>query len=306
MVRRSAVVVGAVVAFVAGAALSACQPPAESPAGLLVTSGGHVERLDDPGGLDVVAGAPMNARHLAVGGRSVAILTEDGRLVTASAGDPKADNLQWRPVPLTLPASGFTAGIDVSPDGRSVALVRAHDDANRLELVVVDLATGDARNRTIDLGANGPPSWLGNDALALEVVDADGAAKVVSVAVPGGDGDDQAPIESAASGFALATTPNGQTLAVGDEGARSVAVVPRDDWWSGGNTGVRLEPPPGPDVAVQDVAIDADGTRVGAVYAHGDTSTWTLVVSRLVSGAWERAASFDVVSDSPPTIDWLE
>jgi hypothetical protein len=302
--RRSAVV-GVVAAFVAAATLTACQPPAESWAGLLVTSDGTLYRLADGGGLDPVKGAPTTIRQIAAAGRSVAALTRDGRLQVAATSSSSADGLSWRPLDVTLPDAGFTAGIDVSPDGHAIALVRAHEDANRLELLVIDSATGMATTRELAVGANGPPSWLGNDALALEIVDSDGNAKVVSVAAPGGDGDDVDPIESESRGFAIAATPDGRTIAVSDDALQSVVVVPRADWWSGASTGAAIPPPTG-DVAVQDIAIDADGTRVAVVYAHGDTSTWTLVVDRLANGMWERSTSIELDSEDPPTIDWLE
>ena len=178
-------IVGVVVALVAAATLAACQPSVESPGGLLVTSGGSLLRLDDAGALQPVAAAPGGLRHLASAGRSLVAVTEDGQVLTATAAGPSADGLAWRPLDVALPADGFTTGIDVSPDGRSLAVVRGHDDADRLELVVVDLGTGAASTRSLDVGANGPPSWLTNDELALEVVGDDGTARVVSVGVGG-------------------------------------------------------------------------------------------------------------------------
>jgi hypothetical protein len=303
--RRSFVVPSVVAALVTAATLTACNASAESPAGLLVAASGSLYRLGDAGSVTPVPSAPANVRYVAVGGRSIAALTQEDRTLAATAASPMSDDLRWHPVGVTRPDSGFTAGIDLSPDGRSLALVRAHEDANRLELVVVDLATGDGSTRNVELGANGPPSWLGNDALALEVVDAEGTAKVVSVAAPGSDGDDEAPVESASRGLALSATPDGTTVAVSDDAAQSVEVTSRADWWSGKESGTTIEPPAA-DLAVHDIAIDQDATRVAVAYAHGDSPTWTLVVSRLVDGTWQRAASVDLESDVPPTIDWLE
>ena len=181
-------IVGVVVALVAAATLAACRSSVESPGGLLVTSGGSLLRLDDAGALQPVAAAPGGLRHLATAGRSLVAVTEDGQVLTATAAGPSADGLAWRPLDVELPADGFTTGIDVSPDGRSLAVVRGHDDADRLELVVVDLGTGAASTRSLDVGANGPPSWLTNDELALEVVGDDGTARVVSVGVGGAGG----------------------------------------------------------------------------------------------------------------------
>jgi hypothetical protein len=86
--------------------------------------------------------------------RTVAV-TDDGQVLTATSAGPSADDLVWRPLDVALPAGGFTTGIDVSPDGRSLAVVRGHDDADRLELVVVDLKTGAASTRSLDVGRTG-------------------------------------------------------------------------------------------------------------------------------------------------------
>ena len=295
-------IVGVVVALVAAATLVACRSSVEDPSGLLVTSGGSLFRLDGAGALQPVAAAPGGLRHLALAGRSLVAVTDDGQVLTATAAGQSADGLAWRPVDVALPAGGFTTGIDVSPDGRSLAVVRGHDDADRLELVVVDLETAAASTRTLEVGANGPPSWLTNDEVALEIVEDDGTARVVGLGV-GGDADGAAPPdESRSRGFALAATADGRTIAVADD---AVVIRDRRSWWAGDP----VEPggdPPGRDEAVQDVAIDADGTRLGVVYANGDSDVWTLVVDRLRDGRWETLVSATLESDSPPTIDWLE
>lgn len=298
-------IVGVVAALVAAATLVACRSSVEDPGGLLVTSGGSLFRLDDAGALQPVAAAPGGLRHLASAGRSLVVVTEDGRVLTATAAGPSADGLAWRPLDVALPAGGFTTGIDVSPVGRSLAVVRGHDDADRLELVVVDLGTGAASTRSLDVGANGPPSWLTNDEVALEVVGDDGTARVVSVGV-GGNADGAAPPdESRSRGFAVAATQDGRSIAVADDAAAGVVIRDRHRWWAG-DPGATGSDPPGREEAVQDVAIDADGTRLAVVYAEGDADAWTLVVDRLRDGRWETVVSTTLEGDAPPTIDWLE
>ena len=299
--RRRRLIVGVVVAFMAAATLAACQPSVESPGGLLVTSRGSLIRLDDAGALQPVAAAPGGLRQVAAAGRSLVAVTDSGQVLTTTAAGPSADGLAWRPLGVALPADGFTAGIDVSPDGRSLAVVRGHDDADRLELIVVDLRTGAASTRTLDIGANGPPSWLTNDELALEVVGDDGTVRVVSV----GAGGAAAPDKSRSRGFALAATPDGRTIAVADDAAGGVVIRGRRTWWKGDH-GEPGGDPPRRDKAVQDVAIDADGTRLAVVYADGDTDAWTLIVDRLRDGRRETVVSTMLESEPPPTIDWLE
>jgi hypothetical protein len=294
-----------VVALAATAVLSGCGPSVESPAGLLVTSGGSLFELDDAGALQPVDKAPGDVRHLAAADRSLVLLTEDEQLLSAAAAGDSADGLAWRPLNVALPEARFTTGIDVSPDGGSVAIVRGHDDADRLELVVVDLATGAATRRSLGLAANGPPSWLTNDEIALEVVGNDGSAEVVSIRV-GGDGDGMAsPDESRSRGFALAATADGQTIALADDDVAGVVVRDRRSWWAG-DPGESEGEPPAVDKAVQDVAIDADGTRLALVYAEGDSDAWTLVVDRRRDGRWETVVSTQLYGAIPPTVDWLE
>jgi hypothetical protein len=298
-------IVETVVALAATAVLSGCGRSVESPAGLLVTSGGSLFRLDDAGALQPVDKAPGDVRHLAAAGRSLVVLTDAGQILTApSNGSSSADDLAWRPLNVAMPDAGFTTGIDVSPDGGSVAIVRGHDDADRLELDVVDLATGAARTRSLDVVANGPPSWLTSHEIALEVVGNHGSAEVVSVGV-GGDSDGTAPDESRSRGFALTATADGGTIALADDDAAGVVVRDRRSWWAG-DSGESEVDPPAVDKAVQDVAIDADGTRLAVVYAEGDSDAWTLVVDRLRDGRWETVVSTQLDSAIPPSIDWLE
>ena len=90
-----------------------------------------------------------------------------------------------------------------------------------------------------------------------------------------------------------------------DDAAAGVVVRDLQSWWAG-EPGEPDGDPPRRDEAVQDVAIDADGTRLAVVYAEGDADAWTLVVDRLRDGRWETIVSTILESDAPPTIDWLE
>jgi hypothetical protein len=282
------------------AAMAGCQPAPEGHAGLLVTVGGSLSRLDADGSLDDVP-VPAKVRHVAAAGGSVVVATDDGQFLVASPIAPAAGDLPWRPLAVDLPPAGFTAGIDVSPDGRSLAVVEAAEDADRLDLVTVDLASGGSETRGLDLRANGPPSWLTSDTLALEVIGRDDRSGLIALDTAGGE-----PDASESHGFALAATPDGRTIAVADDAAGAVVVRDRAAWWSDAEGGG--DPGLDPEVTdvVQDVAIDADGGRVAVVYAGADTPEWTLAVYRLGEGRWERITSTEVTSDAPPTIDWLE
>ncbi|MFL5725561.1 MAG: hypothetical protein ACJ77F_04425 [Chloroflexota bacterium] len=287
------------IAAVAVALGGGCQSAQGGPA-LLVASGGSLQRLAPDGRLTPVAGAPSNVRHVAAAGGSIVVATDDGRYLVASDVDRTAERPKWVARAASVPEAGFTAGIDVSPDGGSLAVVRAQDAAPDLDLVVVDLATGGTVSRRIDLGANGPPSWLSDDELALEVVDGSGQAEVVAVRADGGE-----PLRAESVGFALAATPDGATIAVADPETGSVVVASRASWWAGDPDGSSIEAP-APDRIVHDIAVDAVGSRVAVAYGQADESRWTIVVYGARSDVWHRATSRDVESDVPVTIDWLD
>jgi hypothetical protein len=98
--------IGAVAALVVAAALAGCQSPVESPAALLVTSGGSVLRLDDACALGPLTGAPENIRHLAVAGLSIVVISEAGQVSVARATGLSADGLTWRKLRLAPPRAG--------------------------------------------------------------------------------------------------------------------------------------------------------------------------------------------------------
>jgi DNA-binding beta-propeller fold protein YncE len=296
--RRRAVAIGAAFACAAVGG-GGCRPPQESLAGRLVTSAGSVQRLDDGAKLETLSGSPSGVQQMAAAGDSVVLLTDDNRFFVASPGPAGAAGAAWQHLDVDLRGGGSIAGIDVSPDGRSLAVVQAHQDVDRLDMIVVDLATGQARRRQLEMAANGPPSWLSNDTIALEVIDGDDVGAVISIGVGGGD-----PAFSLSRGFALASTAAGDAIAVADDATGTIVVRDPGAWWAG-TTGDRgIEPPAG--LAVQDVAIDGDGSRIAVVYAHPDEERWTISIYRLVDGGWQGASSIELHSEPPPTIDWLE
>jgi hypothetical protein len=295
--RRGATVLCAI--LTSAMVVAACNSPVEDSAGLLGTAGGRLQRLDAAGELHAVTGLPPDVRHVASAGGTIVVATDNERYLVASPTSPGVEGVTWRELEIELPATGFTAGIDISPDGRSLAVVRAHDDASVLDLVVVDLESGRAQRREEALAANGPPSWLADDALALDVIGPDDHTTQARVALPDGE-----PLLSASRGFALAASADGRRIAVADDSTESVGVTDPSTWWAGRPADAAV--PYVRELAVQDTAIDTDGTRIAVVYAHGDDPSWTIRVYRLSGDRWQPATSFDVESDAPPTIDWLE
>lgn len=292
--RRGALIT----ALAACVAAAGCRETIDVPAGLLVSSNGSLYELDGEAALRRLDALP-DVRHVASAGDTVVIATAGGDYDVASPAGPSLENVTWRDLDVDVPVDGFTAGIDVSPDGRSLAVVTGHEAEERLDLDVIDLEGGGDQRRAVGMAPNGPPSWLANDLIALEVVAGNKPATVVSVGVEGG-----APVESGSRGFALSLAGDGRRIAVADEATGSIVVRDIDDWWAGVPGPPGISPPV--DLAVQDIAIDGDESRLAVLYAHGNSPLWTLTIYSLRDGRWGPVRSIEIAGDVPPTIDWLE
>ena len=248
-------VVAAVMALLAVGIVIGCRP-GPGPAGLLVSSGGALYQLDAGATLVPVPDGPTNVRQVATAGGSTVVVTEDEQYFVASPARPGVEAVTWRRLAIEPPGDQLTTGIDVSPDGRSLAIVRGRGVVEHLDLIVVDLATGESRKREFDVAANGPPSWLTNDTVALEVVTLATELAIASVDLPDGD---LRPSES--RGFAIASTTDGSRIAVADDSTGSIVVRDPVAWWAGDAGDPGIEPPEG--LGVYDLAIDPGGTSPG-------------------------------------------
>jgi hypothetical protein len=73
-----------------------CQA-AEGPAGLFVTSGGTLQRLDEKATLVPVAGLPSNVRQVAAAGGTIVVVTADEQYLVASSAAPAPRRATRRP-----------------------------------------------------------------------------------------------------------------------------------------------------------------------------------------------------------------
>ena len=189
--------------------------------------------------------------------------------------------------------------MDLSPDGRTVAIVLGDPEAAGLELVTLDVETGAASTRSIDLMANGPPTWLGPDQLALEVIRADQHSGIATVETATG-----AVTVTDAQGFALSATRDGSRIAVADAISGLVSIMDRKDWLAGVPSDASGITPP-TDTSIQGIAINADGTRLALACSTNTGTSWSVVILGQAGSTWEKATSISIPDDAAVSIDWL-
>lgn len=277
---------------------ASCQTqPEETLAGLAIVSFGPIRVTNAEGEAEPIAGPPDDVRGLTASKGRIAAESIDHRFFISD--DPAAGAARtWRPLAIDAPPNLTPTGMDLSPDGRVLAVVFGNPDAPGLELVTVDVETGERERRPMDLAANGPPSWLGQDLLALEVIRPDQHSGVATVNLATG----QMTITEAV-GFAPSAIADGSRVAIAGS-PDGVVITDTATWLKGGDAaGSPITPPA--ESSLQGLALDADGTRLAVVYAANSGAASTVVILRLSGTAWENVASIPIPGDAGVSVDWL-
>jgi hypothetical protein len=279
-------------------ASGACQSPqAETLAGLAIASAGAVGVTDAEGRLVPIDGPPGEVRRVtAANGRLAVQMVDDQLSVSeaAGAGEPRL----WRPLTVEPASSRTPAGIDLSLDGGVVAIALGDPDTAGLELVTVDIATGESVVRSVDLSLNGPPAWLAPRLLALEVIRPDQHARIATIDPTTGDVN-----TTGAEGIEPSVTRDGNRVAV--VGASGVVMTDTAGWLAGVPVEpLTLELPD--DSTILDIALDADGTRLALAFAANSGASTSVVIFRLVGADWQSPASIALPGDAAVSIDWLD
>lgn len=272
------------------------QPP-ETLGRLVVTANGQVHAFRDTGEVDEIPGAPAGARRATAAAGRIVVEADDGAIVVSDSPGGAAAR-SWRELAIDAGAGRSTAGIDLSLDGRTLAVVRGDPDTAGMDVVTVDVETGAATTRELDLMANGPPAWIGAGMLALEVVKPDQQVGIATLATATG-----AVAITRASGFEASATGDGSLVAVAtDTGA---VVRKTSDWLKDAHDdGV---PVPGLEGAtILDLAIDAAGARLAVVYADPSGASASVVILRRNGPTWDEVTSIQVPGDGPVVVDWLD
>jgi hypothetical protein len=270
----------------------------ESVAGLVVVSAGSLGVTNPEGQPEPIAGPPGDVRRVtASGGRIVAETAGHEFLVSdiPLSGKDRA----WRRLAIDAVAGATPSGMDLSPDGTLLAIVFGDPDTPRLELDTADVETGATTVRSIELASNGPPSWLGPDLLALEVIRQDQHSGIATVHPASGE-----VTTTEAQGIAPSATRDGSRIAVAETPSGLVTTDPAT-WLAGGPGDAPGITAPA-ESTVQDVALDADGTRLAVVYTANSGASSSVVILRLEETVWTSVATIPIPGDEPVSVDWLD
>jgi hypothetical protein len=279
-------------------ACGACQTrPPESLAGLAVVSSGAIGVTESAGRLVPIAGPEGEVRRVSAAIGRIALQIGDDQLFVGDAPEA-AGSWLWRPLTVELPSARTPAGMDLSLDGRMLAMALGDPDTRGLDLLTVDVETGATAVRSIDLVLNGPPTWFGPNLVALEVIRPDDHAGISTIDPATGD-----LTVTEAEGIEPSVLRDGTRIAV--VGPSGVAISDVTGWLAGVPAeAVELASPA--DSTVLDVALDADGTRLAVVYAANSGASTSVVTFRLVESVWQSASTIALPGDAAVSIDWLD
>jgi hypothetical protein len=100
-------------------------------------------------------------------------------------------------------------------------------------------------------------------------------------------------------------TADGRRVAVAAGGAALVRFGDPADWLAGkGLAEANLESLP--ETGIDDIAIDADGTRLGVVSTDPSGESSSVRIFRLVEASWVIATTIAVPRAAAVLIDWLD
>ena len=262
--------------------------------GLLIAWSGPLQVTDDTGALGAFPRSPDEVRAVAAGAGRIVAVSPPLEAVTA---DAFASPVRWQPIDLSGAGDPLTTQVAVSPDGRRMAMVSGAMQEDTFELVVVDLPGGAIRRLRIPRGANGPPAWLDEKTVVVDVITRAGASGLAAIDVADGGVSDHA-----GPGIEASFSADGSRVVLIADGG-DVLVEDGTAWRTGGAGGaVRL--PGRSDQTTERVAMSPDGARV-AVVRSSTTRPRTVEIWLLVNGEWTQAAAIPIGGDGAATIAWL-
>jgi len=268
--------------------------PEPSVGGLLIAWSGPIQVTDETGALGALPRSPAEVSAVAAGsGRIVAISPP----VKAFTADALASPVEWQPIDLSAAGDRLTTLVAVSADGRRMAMVGGAMQADAFDLDTVDLPGGPIHRLTIPRGANGPPAWLDDKTVVVDVITRAGASGLAAIDISNG-----AVTDRFGPGIEASFSADGSRVALIADGG-DVLVANAQSWRSGlldGSVGL----PGRSDQTAERVAISPDGTRVAVV--RSSTTRPTIVeIWLFANGAWAEAVAIPVGGDGPATIAWL-
>jgi hypothetical protein len=266
--------------------------------GLVVLTGGALSIGSSEGTLDDVHG-PAVTGFSATKGRLI-VQTAGPALAAADVDPADASPLSWRVVELpALVGRQLLSPVVLSPRGDKVAVAVAQPGRPLLfDMDVVDLAGSAPVISSIGRESNGPPVWIDDSNVLLEVVPVPGGTRFLRLDLATGRVD---PV--AADGFGPAISGDGSSLAVASADG-SVVAVPAAGWLTG-------RPPDEGSLVdasgtVFGLAVDATGRRIAIGYADEAGDPASLAVFVRDGGAWRRhPVSISLAPGAPTMLGWL-
>ena len=266
--------------------------------GLVVMTGGALS-IGSPEGTLVDVHGPAVTGFSATRGRLI-VQTAGPAFAAADVDLAAASPLSWRVVELpALVGRHLLSPVVLSPRGDKVAVaVAAPGRPLTFDVDVMDLAGGVPGISSIRHESNGPPVWIDDSNLLLEVAPVPGGTRFLRLDLASGGVD---PV--AADGFGPAISGDGSLLAVASTDG-SVVAVPAAGWFTG-------HPPDEGSLvdasgSVFELAVDATGRRIAIGYADEAGDPASLAVFVRDGGAWRRhPVSMSLAPGAPAMLGWL-
>jgi hypothetical protein len=206
----------------------------------------------------------------------------------------------WRAVELALTDGRRARSAPIlSPDARKIALVATDRGTTAsLEVVVVDLGSGDATVTPLRRESNGPPVWIDKSSLLLEVLPIPGGTRFLQMNLGTGGLEPES-----ADGFGPSISADGSRVAVGSNDG-SVLALPASDWLAGTapDEGAVVDS----SVTPFQLSVDATGSRIAVGYADEAGDPASVAVFVRTDGGWRQTITrAKVVSGSVTMLGWL-
>ncbi len=266
--------------------------------GLVVLTGGALS-IGSPAGALLAFHGPAVEAFSATMGRLI-VQTAGPSFSIADVDQGRLSAPAWRDVDLpALDGRRVLSAPILSARGDRVAVeTQAPGSANGFDVLVIDLAGGTPTMAAIGREANGPPVWIDDSGLLLEVLPTPGGTRFLRLDIETGQ---VAPI--AADGFGPAISRDGSLLAIASADG-SVVAVPAAGWLAGSppDEGTLVDA----SGSVFELAVDGVGRRVAIGYADDAGDPASIAVFVREAGAWRRhAVPVRVVSGGPTMLGWL-
>jgi hypothetical protein len=231
----------------------------------------------------------------ASGGRVVAATT--GGALTTSPG-PAGQARTW--TNLARPAE-LAAGVPLmalSPLGTELALAVGEPQAERFDLVILEVDAGTSRTIAVERGLNGPPAWIGPATIAVNVIGGAGNSEIATVDVRSGGITDEAVVATVVS-----ATADGLRVAF-DDPSGNVLVGDIASWRTGSlESMTRIRARAGS--AIESLAMSPGGGRL-AVIRRDESGLPSLEVLAASEPGWTSVGSQSLIADGPISIAWLQ